>query len=79
MATIGRGAGVAELRRGDQVSRHARTARLAVVAPRDARRLSQPDQRVRELDLDYLTWDRAYRLIVELPGPEPPRSASEDP
>ncbi|MGH9260119.1 MAG: hypothetical protein ACRD08_09545 [Acidimicrobiales bacterium] len=27
---------------------------------------------------NYFTWDRADRLIVELPGPEPLRSASED-
>jgi Pyridine nucleotide-disulphide oxidoreductase len=51
MATIGRGAGIAELRMG-QVPRHARMACVARAAPRDAGRFPQPDQRLRELGME---------------------------
>jgi NADH dehydrogenase len=78
MATIGRGAGVAELRGG--IRFHGTPGWLAwlllhlVMLAGFRNRISV----FVSWAWNYLTWDRAYRLIVELPGPEPFRSASED-
>lgn len=63
MATIGRNAAVAELPLG--VRFRGRLAwGVAVPPPHVPRRLPQPRQRVRQLVVDYRTWDRGARLIV---------------
>lgn len=79
MATIGRGAGIAELRIG--IKFHGTPGWLAwlvlhlVMLAGFRNRISV----FVSWAWNYLTWDRAYRLIIEPPGPDAPRSASEDP
>ena len=74
MATIGRGAGIAELRMG--IRFRGTLGWLAWLVLHLAM-LAGFRNRISVFvswAWNYLTWDRAYRLIIEFPGREPPRT-----